>query len=210
NFLRRYQKKLEDRYIGNAYIFSEQESRDIWRGEPYKKMNLGALYREAQGLSDSTKMQYIDIHTWLPGDILAKADKMTMAHSLELRVPFLDRDVATFAGTIPDHLKYKDGTVGNAKYLLRKAAKGFVPPTTQKRKKLGFPVPLAEWLCARTDWQDTLIQHPFITSHFKTELIKRLIDDHVSSQANNARKLFIFLMLVAWYDAYFGDALLKK
>ncbi|MHB8710466.1 MAG: asparagine synthase (glutamine-hydrolyzing) [Minisyncoccota bacterium] len=210
NFLRRYQKTLAERYIGNAYIFSPAEARDIWRGKPYAKTDLTPIYEKARAWSDPTKMQYIDIHTWLVGDILAKADKMTMAHSLELRVPFLDREVAAFAGTIPDRLKYKDGTRQNAKYLLRKAAKEFVPPTTQKRKKLGFPIPLAAWLRARTDWQKKLIEHPFIVSRFKVEMIQKLIDDHASKKGDNARKLFIFLMLAAWYDAYFTDALSKK
>lgn len=210
NFLRRYQKTLEERYIGNAYIFSPEEAQSIWRGKKYPRMDLKYLYREAQSWSDPTKMQYVDIHTWLTGDILAKADKMTMAHSLELRVPFLDKYVADFAGTIPDNLKYKDGTVQNAKYLLRMAAKTFVPPTTQKRKKLGFPIPLAEWLRGRTDWQDKLIKHPFIVSHINIETIKELIDNHMSGHTNNARKIFIFLMLASWYDAYFGDALPKN
>ena len=205
NFLRRYQKTLEERYIGNAYIFSAQEARNIWRGASYTRMNLSPLFRETHTWSDPTTMQYIDIHTWLPGDILAKADKMTMAHSLELRVPFLDREIATFAGTIPDRLKYVDGTVQQAKYLLRKAAQGFVPPTTQKRKKLGFPVPLSQWLKERTDWQEKLLTHSFIISRFNMEIIRKLIDDHVSGRMNNARKLFIFIMLAAWYDAYFTD-----
>ncbi|MDP2655161.1 MAG: asparagine synthase (glutamine-hydrolyzing) [bacterium] len=203
NFLRRYHKKLAERYIGNAYIFSTEEARSVWRGKPYKKMDISSLYRNAGNWSDSTKMQYIDVNTWLPGDILAKADKMTMAHSLELRVPFLDMKVAAFAEKVPDRLKYMDGTVQNAKYLLRKAAREFVPPTTQKRKKLGFPVPLPEWLRDRTDWREKLLRHPFITSRFNMEIIKKLIDDHVAGRANNARKLFIFIMLSAWHDAYF-------
>lgn len=210
NFLRRYQKRLRDRYIGNAYIFSPEEARSIWRGKSYKKMDLGSLYSTAERWSDSTQMQYIDFHTWLPGDILAKADKMTMAHSLELRVPFLDKVVGTFAGTIPDRLKFGNGTAHDAKYLLRKAGKSFVPQTTQKRKKLGFPIPLAEWLRARTDWQEKLLTHPFIISRFNIDIIKKLIDDHGSGRANNARKIFIFMMLAAWYDAFFTDVLSNK
>src|ERR1035437_8624182 len=175
NFLRRYQKKLSDRYIGNAYIFTDEEARRIWRRKPYTRMSLDPLYLHAHQWSDSTQMQYIDMHEWLPGDILAKADKMSMAHSLEVRVPFLDREVADFAETIPDRLKYKDGSVGNAKYLLRKAAQAFVPPTTQKRTKLGFPIPLAEWLRARTDWQEKLLTHPCLTSRFDMKSIKKLI-----------------------------------
>lgn len=203
NFLRRYQKKLEDRYIGNAYIFSESEARDIWKGKRYAKYNLSPLYQETKNLSDSTRMQHADINTWLPGDILAKADKMTMAHSLELRVPFLDIKVADFAHKIPDRLKFM-GNGTTMKYLLRKASEGLVPKTTQKRRKLGFPVPIAEWLKERTDWQEKLLNHPFIISHFKIEIIKKLIDEHVSSRINNARKLFIFIMLAAWYDAFYG------
>lgn len=210
NFLRRYQKKLSDRYIGNAYIFNDDEARHIWRGKPYARMSLNPLYLHVHHWSDSTQMQYIDMHEWLPGDILAKADKMSMAHSLEVRVPFLDREVAAFAETIPDRLKYKDGSVGNAKYLLRKASKAFVPATTQKRKKLGFPIPLAEWLRARSYWQEKLLSHPCITARFDMDAIKKLIEDHQSGHANNARKLFIFMMLAAWYDAYFTDALSKN
>ncbi|MEK7126313.1 MAG: asparagine synthase (glutamine-hydrolyzing) [Patescibacteria group bacterium] len=201
NFLRRYQKKLEERYIGNAHIFSTKEAEEIWRGKLYARMNLDTFYHQAKNCSDSEKMQFIDINTWLPGDILAKADKMTMAHSLELRVPFLDKEVANFASTIPDGLKYKNGTT---KYLLRKASEGLVPKTTQKRKKLGFPVPLAQWLRSRTDWQKKLLAHSFITSRFNIKIIKKLIDAHVAGRANNARKLFIFIMLAAWYDAFYG------
>ncbi len=207
NFLRRYQKTLEERYIGNAHIFTSQEVQNIWIGKKYAKMDITHLYHSAKSCSDSEKMQYIDINTWLPGDILAKADKMTMAHSLELRVPFLDIRVADFARTIPDKLKYVGKTT---KYLLRKSAEGLVPKTTQKRKKLGFPVPLAQWLRERIDWQRKLIEHPFIVSRFDIKAIKKLIDNHVSGRADNARKLFIFLMLAAWYDAYFTDALSKK
>lgn len=210
NFLRRYQKKLSDRYIGNAYIFSNEEARRIWRGAPYTRMTLDPVFENARAWSEPTQMQYVDMHTWLPGDILAKADKMSMAHSLEVRVPFLDKKVAEFAARIPDRLKYMDGTVQNAKYLLRKASKAFVPATTQKRKKLGFPIPLAEWLRARTDWQEKLLAHPCITARFDMDAIKSLIEDHQSGHANNARKLFIFMMLAAWYDAYFTDALSKN
>lgn len=201
NYLRRYQKKLEERYIGNAHIFSAVDARRIWRGAPYARMSLASLYGKTNGWSDSTKMQYIDIHTWLWGDILAKADKMTMAHSLELRVPFLDREVARFARTIPDRLKFKNGAT---KYLLRKASQAFVPPATQERKKLGFPVPIATWLRERTDWQSKLVQHPFITERFNIKILQNLIDEHMAGRKDNARKIFIFLMLAAWHDAYFG------
>lgn len=207
NFIRRYGKPLVERYIGNAYIFSDAEAKKIWKGKPYTRMSLASVYEKVKTLSESSQMQYVDMHEWLPGDILAKADKMTMAHSLELRVPFLDMKVANFARTIPDRLRYQDGTVLNAKYLLRKASKAFVPPTTQKRRKLGFPIPLNEWLRARGDWKDKLLVHPFLKERFDMDMINELANDHISGARNNARKLFIFMMLVAWYDAYFTDVL---
>ncbi|MDO8604843.1 MAG: asparagine synthase (glutamine-hydrolyzing) [bacterium] len=200
NYLRRYQKKLEKRYIGNAKVFSPEDAEVIWKGKKYDRMDLSPLYKETEKYSDSTKMQYIDINTWLVGDILAKADKMSMAHSLEVRVPYLDKEVASFARTIPDRLKFMNGTT---KYLLRKASKAFVPPRTQMRKKLGFPVPLAVWLRERIDWREKLLSHPFIISRFNIEIIKKLIDEHVEGSKDNSRKLFIFLMLMAWHDAFF-------
>lgn len=203
NFLRRYQTAIEERYIGNAHIFSPEEARSIWRGQKYEKHDLKPLYARARHWSDPTKMQYMDIHQWLVGDILAKADKMSMAHSLEVRVPFLDKKVATFAGTIPDRLKYRSGSVSDAKYILRKAAKEFVPPSTQKRKKLGFPIPLAAWLRARSDWQEKLLSNSFLASRFDMSYLQKLINEHKSGKKDNARKLFIFIMLSAWHDAYF-------
>ncbi len=206
NFLRRYQTPLRDRYIGNAYIFSDAEATRLWKGEPYSRFRLDDLYDRVKHLPESSQMQYIDMHEWLPGDILAKADKMTMAHSLELRVPFLDRDVANFARTIPERLRYQDGTVANAKYLLRKASKAFVPPTTQKRKKLGFPIPLAEWLRGRHDWQEGIRTHEFLEEYTDPRMREELIRTHEGG-GNTARKLFVLMMLAAWYDAYFTDAL---
>lgn len=200
NYLRRYQKKLEKRYIGNANVFSPEDAEMVWKGKRYERFSLSNLYKEALGLSDSSKMQYVDIHTWLQGDILAKADKMTMAHSLELRVPFLDKEVANFARTIPDRLKFMNGAT---KYLLRKASKDFVPPKTQTRRKLGFPVPLAGWLRERIDWREKLITSEFINARFDVEIIKNLIKEHTDGKKDNARKIFVFLMLDAWYEAYF-------
>lgn len=207
NYLRRCQSKLEERYIGNAKVFAPADADAIWKGKKYLRMDISKLYNDVQNYSDSSKMQYIDIHTWLPGDILAKADKMTMAHSLELRVPFLDKEVANFACTIPDRLKFMKGAT---KYLLRKASKKFVPARTQVRRKLGFPVPLARWLRERSDWRDKLITDPFIVTRFNIEMIKEIIDDHIAGRKDNARRIFVFLMLVAWHDVYFKDALAEK
>ncbi|MEK7147708.1 MAG: asparagine synthase (glutamine-hydrolyzing), partial [Patescibacteria group bacterium] len=139
NYAERALSKLEDWYIGNASVFKPNEVKNLWLDKMSKTVfDIKSLYEKAEGLSDSVKMQYVDINTWLVGDILAKADKMTMAHSLELRVPFLDIEVAKLAQTLPDKFKWR-GRV--TKYLLREAFKSILPESTRKRKKLGFPTP---------------------------------------------------------------------
>jgi asparagine synthase (glutamine-hydrolysing) len=141
NYIGRAHDRLSDWYIGNASIFKPDEISKIWKGKKQKTFSLAFLYSKITGLSDSTQMQYIDVNTWLVGDILAKADKMTMANSLELRVPFLDTEVAKVAVSLPDDLKWKNGTT---KYILRKAFSGVIPESTRNRKKLGFPTPVRD------------------------------------------------------------------
>lgn len=146
NFIERGTTPLEQRYIGNAKIFEEREKRSLLT--TYKQ-NLAypsvtkPIYDRSMGYDAVTRMQNIDIHTWLRGDILLKADKMTMAHSLELRVPFLDKIVFEVASKIVTDQKIANNTT---KYVLRKAAVGIVPDHVVNRKKLGFPVPIRHWL----------------------------------------------------------------
>ena len=141
-YLRRALTPFTDRYIGNAYIFKPAEVRRLWRGpkadETHEQPG-AVLAAEVPGFeaeSESRRMQLVDMHYWLPGDILAKADRMTMAHSLELRVPYLDMKVAALSERISDDLKYRDGTT---KWILRKAFASILPAATAERAKLGFP-----------------------------------------------------------------------
>ena len=157
------------------------------------RVPLDTLYEEAKNLSDSAKMQYIDINTWLVGDILAKADKMTMAHSLELRVPFLDSSVATLASKFPDRFKWKGGVT---KYLLREAFKNILPESTRKRRKLGFPVPVAEWLSE--EHLKEILSCRYIQTHFDQSQIEKLFEKPKS----NARKIYLLLMLALWYNTF--------
>ncbi|MBU8909249.1 asparagine synthase-related protein, partial [Desertibacillus haloalkaliphilus] len=121
---------------------------------PFMKMTRN-LYDEAALFDDSSKMQYIDLHTWLPGDILVKADRMTMAHSIELRVPFLDKEVFAVASEVPTYAKISHGTT---KYVLREAMSEFIPESVLHRKKLGFPVPIRHWLKDELyDWARNLL-----------------------------------------------------
>lgn len=200
NFAERALSKLEDRYIGNASIFKKEEVKALWRGNNKEEFSIQALYKEVEGKSDSTKMQYIDLHTWLVGDILAKADKMTMAHSLELRVPFLDVEVGKLAKSLPDKFKWRSGVT---KYLLREAFKSVLPESTRNRKKLGFPTPVRHWFTKdREDLYELILNNPYIRSHMDTSLISSLIGAHVNGREDNSRKIYLLLVLAIWYNTF--------
>ena len=199
NYAERALSKLEDRYIGNASVFPENEVKRLWK-DRMSRFNLDSLYEKVRDLSDSTKMQYIDIHTWLVGDILAKADKMTMAHSLELRVPFLDTEVARLAATLPDRFKWRSGVT---KYLLREAFKKVLPESVRSRKKLGFPTPVRDWFTRdRKDVYDTILNNSYIKSHMNVRYVVQMIEDHTEKRADNSRKIYLLLMLAIWYNVF--------
>lgn len=201
NYMKRVTTKLEDWYIGNASIFKKDEIAKIWKGKGGEKLiSLYPLYKHVNKLSESAQMQYIDINTWLIGDILAKADKMTMAHSLELRVPFLDIEVAHLASTLPDHFKWNKGIT---KYLLREAFSFIIPESTRNRKKLGFPTPVRDWFTKeRVDLYKTILENEYIKSHMDINYIQNLIKAHVSKKVDNSRKIYALLVLAIWYDIF--------
>src|SRR4029453_34839 len=142
-------------YYGNARMFTEEEKQRLMRRyDPAVRYTdvTAPIYAEAEALDDVTTMQYVDLYTWLRGDILVKADRMSMAHSLELRVPFLDREGFDIAATVPVDLKPPPKTA-ETKFALRRALDGVVPPAIVNRKKLGFPTPTRVWLKSEMyDW----------------------------------------------------------
>ncbi|MCT8137679.1 asparagine synthase (glutamine-hydrolyzing) [Anaerobacillus sp. CMMVII] len=195
---------LSERYIGNAYMFSEQEKKRIlsnYRPNGAFTEVTKSLYQDSKQYNETSKMQYIDLHTWLPGDILVKADRMTMAHSLELRVPFLDKEVFDVARQIPDHMKISHGTT---KYVLREAVKGLVPDSVLYRKKLGFPVPIRHWLRNELyDWAKDVIKYSATTDQiFNRSEVLALLEDHASMKTDNSRKLWTVLSFMLWYSLY--------
>ncbi len=200
NYIKRALKTVEERYIGNAYIFKLHEVQKMYKGMPPKMIDMKPYFDVARNESDSRKMQYIDINFWLPGDILAKADKMTMAHSLELRVPFLDIEVSKISARIPDSLKYKDGAT---KHILRKAFEGVLPKETAQRKKLGFPTPIKQWIKDRPDEIERIIkENDYVKEKFDEDYVDSLIQDHIDGRKDNARKIYALLMLAMWYNAF--------
>ncbi|RBW67990.1 asparagine synthase (glutamine-hydrolyzing) [Bacillus taeanensis] len=206
SFIERGCTPMEERYIGNAKMFTEEEKRNILKaykeGLDYAKLT-APLYTATSGYEPVNRMQYIDIHTWLRGDILLKADKMTMAHSLELRVPFLDKEVFRVASKISPSMKIANGTT---KHILRKAIEGIVPDHVLNRRKLGFPVPIRHWLKNEMyDWAIKLINDSQ-TDHLlhKGEIIK-LLDEHCKGTADNSRKIWTVLIFMIWHQIYMED-----
>src|ERR1700726_3637314 len=148
SLLHRGSQTLEERYYGNARSFNDQQLQTelkIFR-PAWTHTDLSApVYAQSAGWDPVARMQHIDLFTWLRGDILVKADKMTMANSLELRVPFLDPEVFAVASQLPADQKITRATT---KFALRKALEPIVPAHVLNRPKLGFPVPIRHWLRA--------------------------------------------------------------
>lgn len=203
NFLYRRSKKIEDRYIGNAFIFEPNDAKKIvnfnYGNKTYKDFTK-PYYDKVSDLDVVTKMQYIDFNFWLIYDILLKADKMSMANSLEVRVPYLDREVIEHASKLPS--KYK--IVGNeTKYAFRKVAKEELADKVADKKKLGFPVPIREWLKEDDVYQE--VKNMFLESgyFFKPKKIIKLLDDHKAEKRDNSRKIWTIYTFLVWYQEYF-------
>ena len=203
NFLYRRSKKIEDRYIGNAFIFEPNDAKKIvnfnYGNKTYKDFTK-PYYDKVSDLDVVTKMQYIDFNFWLIYDILLKADKMSMANSLEVRVPYLDRKVIEYASKLPS--KYK--IVGNeTKYAFRKVAKEELADKVADKKKLGFPVPIREWLKEDDVYQE--VKNIFLESEyfFKPKKIIKLLDDHRTGKRDNSRKIWTIYTFLVWYQEYF-------
>lgn len=203
SFIERGCTPLSDRYIGNAKIFNDDEIRNILRVHQenisFKDITL-PLYKEAIEYDKVTKMQHIDMHTWLRGDILLKADKMTMANSLELRVPFLDKKVFNLASKIPTDAKIAENTT---KYILRKAAEGIVPSHVLNRKKLGFPVPLRNWFKSEIhDWTIELIKESETDYLIDKNKVLSLLHEHCAGKRDNSRKLWTIIIFMIWHQVF--------
>ena len=207
-FLTRGYIPLEDRYFGNAFIFTNAEKKKIAaKGIEILDPRLvtAPLFKEAADYDDVTKMQYIDIHTWMTGDILVKADKMTMANSLELRVPYLDHKVFELAASIP--LQYKVHR-GQTKYLLRQAFADLLPPEVTNRPKKGFPVPTRLWLKEKRfeRFFNELLSMKAASRWLRKEQVRGLYRRHKAGKEDNSRKLWTLLIFLAWLQVFDVEA----
>ena len=203
NYVRRAMVKLEDRYVGNAFIFEDQLKKSILNESipfvPFKEVTK-KYFNQVLTQDEVVQMQYIDFHTWMTGDILSKADKMTMANSLELRVPFLDHKVFEFAATIPTELKIRGKMT---KYALRQSFKDILPSEVINRPKKGFPVPTRKWLSNQLkEPVQSILQDSFTPEYFNFPVVEKLFKDHLEGKADNSRKLWTLIIFLLWHDIY--------
>ncbi|MEI7025445.1 asparagine synthase (glutamine-hydrolyzing) [Paenibacillus sp. y28] len=207
SYLLRGTTPLEERFLGNAKIFSEDMKADVLQTDRdllkryTKPFEVAAQYYErTRHLDPVTRMQYIDMNLWLPGDILMKADKMTMAHSLELRVPFLDKELFELARRIPMQQRIAENTT---KYVFRKAMEGIVPEFILHRPKLGFPVPVREWMKGRRG-SDMLeqIQAAGIGDYIQLSAVEEMLTKHRNGQGDYSRRLWVLYIFALWHASY--------
>lgn len=218
NFFVRKGKDVEERFIGNAYMFTPDQRRELLKiktDAPDPTAITKHYFDNVRDKDDVTKMQYLDLHMWMAGDILLKADKMSMANSLELRVPFLDKEIMALAEKIPTkyrvtHSVGTDETKYITKYAMRLAAKKDTPEQTAKtaaKKKLGFPVPIRVWL--KEDKYYNIVSEAFNSEggkkFFNTPMLMKLLDDHKNGKADNSRKIWTVFIFLVWYKVYFEN-----
>ena len=204
-FIMRGSKSVEERFIGNANVFTVKQRNKVLRyTSPHSdpKFVTAPFYRRVKGLTDTEKMQYIDLNFWLQGDILLKADKMSMAHGLESRVPFLDRGVYMVAKDLPLEEKISDT---NTKTAFREAAHRYMPAAAAEKKKLGFPVPIRIWL--RQDKYYEIVKEAFCSKEaelfFHTDELMKLLNAHRAGKEDYSRHIWNVYTFLVWYRQYF-------
>ena len=204
NFLVRRGEKLENSYIGVNRNFSSKMAKKVLKNN-YELEAIHVtkdVYNEFKNYSNIDKMQAIDINFWLMKDILLKADRMTMASSIEGRVPFIDKEVFKVASHLPFDYKV---TKENTKVALRAAAKEVIPTEAYKKKKLGFPVPVREWI-KEGDFKEEVektLNSDVANKYFNTKIINKMFEEHVNGKKDNYRKIWTIYTFIKWYQVFF-------
>jgi asparagine synthase (glutamine-hydrolysing) len=203
DLLRRGALSLEERYYGNARIFRDDQLRGVLRtfDDRVGHMDVTAgPYRESEGWDPVTRMQHVDLFTWLRGDILVKADKMTMANSLELRVPFLDMEVFRIASQVPLEEKITRETT---KHALRQALREIVPPHVLNRRKLGFPVPIRHWLKSEMfEWARDIVLQSHTDEYIDRNAVLQLLDEHRAGTLDHSRRIWALIVFMLWHGIF--------
>src|SRR3984893_555657 len=212
SLLHRGSLTLEERYYGNARSFSDAQLRNVLPGfrDEWTHTDVTApVYAQSAGWDPVARMQHVDLFTWLRGDILVKADKMTMANSLELRVPFLDPEVFAVASRLPVDAKITRTTT---KYALRRALEPIVPPHVLNRPKLGFPVPIRHWLRAGPllEWAHEMVNASATDNLIDASAVRRMLDEHRCGTADHSRRLWTVLIFMLWHAIFVEQSVVPQ
>ena len=212
SLLHRGSLTLEERYYGNARSFSDEQLRavlpDFNPGWTHTDVT-AAVYAESLNWDPVARMQHIDLFTWLRGDILVKADKMTMANSLELRVPFLDPEVFAVASRLPFDQKITRTTT---KYALRRALEPIVPAHVLNRAKLGFPVPIRHWLRAGEllEWANEMVAASQAGHLVDLAGVRAMLEEHRTGVSDHSRRLWTVLIFLLWHAIFVEHSIVPK
>ena len=207
NTLIKYGISFEERYIGHGSFLENEETNKILADDLKSNETISMLlkpyYNLVKNESELTKKMFLDYYFWLPKDILLKADKMSMANSVELRTPLLDINLFNLTKTIPNKYLIKNKTT---KYIFRDIALDNLPKSWAKRRKCGFPVPFSKWL--RIDKYYNIVKDAFsknyVKDFFDTCYINQLLDNHYKGLENNGRKIYNIYCFLVWYDEFFA------
>ncbi|AST93860.1 MULTISPECIES: asparagine synthase (glutamine-hydrolyzing) [Sutcliffiella] len=207
-FLDKGGQKVEERFIGQAKVFAEDDALKVLKNDykngPSVQSITEKVYEKVKNKDDVTKMQYLDMNLWLPGDILLKADKMSSAHSIELRVPFLDKVVMSLAAQVPAQYKINSK---QTKIALRQAAEEVIPSEWANRTKVGFPVPIRFWLREEKYYNKVkeMFESDMAAEFFETRELVQFLDDHYNGKENYARYIWTVYVFLVWYKKFFKD-----
>ena len=206
-FLIRNGERIEDYYVGVNPVFSEQDCKHLLRDTSHLHTHddiVAPLFKNLGKATNIQKRQNVDLQTWFIKDILQKGDKMTMAHSIESRVPFTDKEVFHVASQLKDNQKV---TKENTKVLLRQAAKKVIPNEAYKKKKLGFPVPLREWMREEDLYQKVFngLQTPIIKELFDDQKLISMLEDHKKQKHDYYKKIWTVYCFSLWHQVFFSE-----
>ncbi|MBT2583198.1 asparagine synthase (glutamine-hydrolyzing) [Planococcus sp. ISL-109] len=205
-FFQKAVQPIEERFIGHALVWSEKDALGILKKEyqagPSVQEVVDPYYSKMNYQNETDKMQALDLELWLPRAILLKADKMSMAHSIELRVPFLDKKVFEAAKQLPENMRVD---YGKSKVALRDAALNNLPEDWAKRKKLGFPVPIRHWMREEKYYKkiQSTFQQEYVQEFFDQPKLLEYLERHYKNEENHARYIWTIYSFCVWYEQYF-------
>jgi asparagine synthase (glutamine-hydrolysing) len=217
NFLRHVSRGEHGRYIDAIRFFSADEKPSLLsadlraaRAQPDPEVRLAAHFDRYRALPWPSQMMRFDAETYLPEDVLTKVDRMSMAHSIESRVPLLDNDVIAFASSLPASMKIRDG---RRKHILKRVAATLLPAAILDRKKQGFGVPLGTWFRGnlRELFADTLLSAASLQrGYFAAPFVERIVEEHVSGRRDHTLRLWQLVVFERWHQLYAQRSILPK